>query len=68
MKRRKSIFLPPANVIAMVVMLALITGAIFTAILSSWIGGAAVGLALALAVYLLIVVDARGKTKKKRRR
>ena len=66
-KRRKSIFLPPSNVIAMIVMLALITGAIFTAILSSLVGGAAVGLALAGAVYLLIVVDARGKTKKRKR-
>ncbi|MEQ8404825.1 MAG: hypothetical protein RKE49_06995 [Oceanicaulis sp.] len=68
MKRRNSIFLPPANVIAMVVMLAAISGAIFTVILSSWIGGVVVGLAFAAAVYLLIVVDARGKTKKKHRR
>jgi len=66
-KRRKSPFLPPTNVIAMMVMLALITGAIFTVILASVIGGAAVGLALAAAVYLLIVVDARAKTKKARR-
>jgi len=51
----------------MMVMLALITGAIFTVILASVIGGAAVGLALAAAVYLLIVVDARAKTKKARR-
>ncbi len=51
----------------MIVMLALITGAIFTAILGDWIGGAVVGLGLAAAIYLLIVVDARRKTKKRRR-
>lgn len=67
MKRRSSPFIPPKNVIAMMVMLALITGAIFTVILASWIGGAAVGVALAAAVYLLIVVDARRKTKKRSR-
>jgi uncharacterized membrane protein YoaK (UPF0700 family) len=66
-KRRKSTFIPPQNVIAMIVMLALITGAIFTAILGDWIGGAVVGLGLAAAIYLLIVVDARRKTKKRRR-
>jgi uncharacterized membrane protein YoaK (UPF0700 family) len=66
-KRRNSPFIPPNNVIAMIVMLALITGAIFTAILGNWVGGALVGLALAAAIYLLIVVDARRKTKKRRR-
>jgi uncharacterized membrane protein YoaK (UPF0700 family) len=66
-KHRSSPFIPPKNVIAMIVMLALITGAIFTAILGDWIGGALVGLGLAAAIYLLIVVDARRKTKKRRR-
>ena len=67
MKHRSSPFIPPKNVIAMIVMLALITVAIFTAILGDWIGGALVGLGLAAAIYLLIVVDARRKTKKRRR-
>lgn len=67
MKRRNSPFIPPNNVIAMIVMLALITGAIFTAILGDLIGGALVGLALAAAIYFLIVVDARRKVKKRRR-
>ncbi|MGJ3231774.1 MAG: hypothetical protein ACFE0P_08250 [Oceanicaulis sp.] len=67
MKRRKSIFLPPQNVIVMIMMLAAITGAIFTVILDSWINGAAVGVLFAAAVYLLIVVDARGRVKKRKR-
>jgi hypothetical protein len=67
-KRRNSIFLPPQNVIVMIMMLAAITGAMFTVILDSWINGAAVGVLFAAAVYLLIVVDARNKVRKKRRR
>ena len=70
MKRRESIFLPPVRVIALIVMLALFTGLMFSAILGDAVAGFAVGAVFAGAFYLFVVVNARqsaAKLKKRRR-
>lgn len=69
MKRRNaSIFLPPAQVVVMIALIAVMLGAVFGLMMGSAMGGGVVGLAAAGAVYGFIVVDARGKVKKRHAR
>lgn len=51
----------------MIVMLAVIMGALFSAMLGAWIPGMAVGLAFAAAFYLLVIVNARRATRSLKR-
>ena len=69
MKRNKSqtVWLPPARVLTMIVMLAVVMGALFSAMLGAWIPGMAVGLAFAAAFYLLVIVNARRATRRLKR-
>ena len=68
MKRNKST-LPPPRVIVMLVGIAVLLGALFAILMNSWIGGAAVGVAFALAFASVLFMARRGEKKvlKKRR-
>lgn len=68
MKRNKST-LPPPRVIVMLVGIAVLLGALFAILMNSWIGGAAVGVAFALAFAGVLFMARRGEKKvlKKRR-
>ncbi|XBQ17507.1 MAG: hypothetical protein ABL308_06395 [Oceanicaulis sp.] len=68
MKRRKSIFIPPGRVIVMILAIAAILGLLFSVILNGALAGAIVGLVVAAAFYLFIVVNARNQAKKLKRR
>ena len=52
----------------MIALIAVMLGAVFGLMLGSAMGGGVVGLAAAGAVYGFIVVDARGKVKKRHAR
>ncbi|TGY89166.1 hypothetical protein E5163_08570 [Marinicauda algicola] len=68
MKHNKST-LPPPRVIVMLVGIAVLLGALFAILMNSWIGGAAVGVAFALAFAGVLFMARRGEKKvlKKRR-
>lgn len=66
--RKANPYLPPARVITMLVMLASVLTVIFGLMTASWVFGAVLGLAFAGAFYLIVVVNARRETGKRRRR
>ena len=68
MPSRKTSKYPPARVIVMIVMLALMTGALFGLITGSWVVGGAIGLVFAAGVYFAVVYQARRATVKRSRR
>jgi len=60
---------PPARVIVMIVMLAVMTGALFGLISGNWLVGGVIGLIFAAGVYFVVVYQARrAKVKRSRRR
>ena len=60
---------PPARVMVMIVMLAVMTGALFGLIAGNWFVGGAIGLVFAAGVYFVAVYQARrAKVKGSRRR
>jgi uncharacterized membrane protein len=65
---RKTSKNPPARVIVMIVMLAVMTGALFGLIAGSWVVGGGVGLVFAAGVYFVAVYQARRATVKRSRR
>lgn len=67
MKRNKS-KLPPPRVIVMLVGIAVLLGGLFTILMNSWLGGAAVGIAFALAFAGLLLMARRGEKKVRKRR
>ncbi len=68
MTSRKKTDRPPTRVLAMVAMLAIVVGAIFSLILSNWIAGLAIGIAFAGGLYFTTVYQARRRPKSRRRR
>lgn len=67
MKRNKST-LPPPRVIVMLVGIAILLGALFTILMESWIGGAAVGIVFAVAFAGVLFMARRGEKKVLKRR
>ena len=65
--RNANPYAPPARVITMIVMLAVMLTVIFSLMTASWLLGAALGLGFAAAFYFVVVVNARRATIKKRR-
>jgi uncharacterized membrane protein len=65
--RNANPYLPPARVVTMIVMLAIMVIAIFTLMSGSWIVGGVLGLGFAAAFYFVVIVNARRATSKKRR-
>ena len=60
---------PPARVLVMIVMLAVMTGALFGLIAGNWFVGGVIGLVFAAGVYFVAVYQARrAKVKGSRRR
>jgi|OM-RGC.v1.034856100 hypothetical protein len=66
--RNDNPFLPPARVISMIVILAILLTGIFSLMTASWIVGTALGVAFAAAFYFIVVVNARRAVGKRRRR
>ncbi len=66
--RKANPYLPPARVISMLVMLAVVVAGIFGLMTSSWLVGAALGIAFAGGFYFIVVVNARREVGKPRRR
>jgi uncharacterized membrane protein YoaK (UPF0700 family) len=68
-KRNNFIWLPPARVITLILMMGFMLGAIFWAMLGNWFG-MVLGAAFAAAFYFIVVVNSRRSVKnmKKRRR
>ena len=60
---------PPARVVVMIAMLAVMTGALFGLIAGNWFVGGVIGLVFAAGVYFVAVYQARrAKVKGSRRR
>ena len=69
MSSQKTSKYPPARVIIMIAMLAIMTGAVFGLMVGNWITGAVIGAVFAGAVYFVVVYQARrAKVKRSRRR
>ena len=68
MKSRKQTNNIPPRVLAMIVMLAIVVGGIFSLILNNWIIGPVIGIAFAGGLYFTTVYQARKKSGKSRRR
>lgn len=62
MKRSNST-LPPPRVIVMLVGIAVLLGALFSVLMSSWIGGAEVGIVFALAFAGVLFMARRGEKR-----
>lgn len=65
MKQSKTntVWLPEPRILTLIVMIALVMGLTFAALLGSWISGMAVGLIFAGGIYLFVVVNARRAAK-----
>lgn len=66
--RNANPFLPPARVLVMIAMLAIMLSFLFALMTASAIIGSALGLAFAAAFYFIVVVNARRAGGKRRRR
>jgi len=66
--RNDNPFAPPARVISMIVILAILLTGIFGLMTASWLVGAVLGIGFAAAFYFIVVVNARRAVGKKRRR
>lgn len=65
MKQSKTntVWLPEPRILTLIVMIALVMGLVFAALLGSWFSGMAVGLVFAGGIYLFVVVNARRAAK-----
>ena len=68
MKSRKKTKTPPARVLTMVAMIAIMVGALFWLITASWIAGGVIGVAFAAGLYFVVIYQARNASVKGRKR
>lgn len=68
MKSHKASKHPPARVVTMIAMVAIIIAAIFSLMLGDWIIGVGVGAAFAAGLYFAVIFQARRAAPKRRRR
>ena len=61
--KTQTVWLPEPRILTLIVMIALVLGLVFSALLTSWVYGAAVGLVFAGGIYLFVVVNARRAAK-----
>lgn len=61
--KTQTVWLPEPRILTLIVMIALVMGLVFSALLTSWVYGAAVGLVFAGGIYLFVVVNARRAAK-----
>jgi uncharacterized membrane protein YjjP (DUF1212 family) len=59
---------PPARVVTMIAMVAIIVAALFSLMLGDWIIGAIIGAVFAAGFYFVVIFQARRAPKKRRRR
>jgi hypothetical protein len=65
--RNNNPYAPPARVISLIVILAILLTGIFGLMTGSWIAGLVLGVGFAAAFYFIVVVNARRAVGKKRR-
>ncbi|WP_306015062.1 hypothetical protein [Oceanicaulis sp. MMSF_3324] len=61
--KSKTVWMPEPRILTLIGMIALVMGLVFSALLTSWVYGAAVGLVFAGGIYLFVVVNARRAAK-----
>lgn len=68
MKSHKTSKHPPARVLSLIAMVAIIVAAIFSLMLGSWMIGSVLGAGFAAGLYFAVIYQARRAPKKRRRR
>ena len=61
--KTKTVWMPEPRILTLIVMIALVMGLVFSALMGSWVYGGAVGLVFAGGIYLFVVVNARRAAK-----
>lgn len=61
--KTQTVWMPEPRILTLIIMIALVMGLVFSALLGSWISGGAVGLVFAGGIYLFVVVNARRAAK-----
>ncbi len=61
--KTQTVWMPEPRILTLIIMIALVMGLVFSALLGSWAYGGGVGLMFAGGIYLFVVVNARRAAK-----